>query len=115
MENKNEGKRFRYNGTTYYIKPDGSHYDIEVETFDDCKFFIEVKSTRHELGTNKVPFFISKNQIDMMKLTKYPNKYILAVVFDVMSVRPSHFFMTMDEDISTNMDVDYDDNYDDDN
>jgi len=97
MEDNYNGRRFRYNGTTYYIRPDGSHYDIEVETFNNCRFYIEVKSTKYELG-NKVPFFISKKQIDMMKLTEYPNKYILAIVFNAMS-NPSHFFMTMDEDI----------------
>jgi len=96
------GRKFDYNGTVYYIQPDDSHYDIEVETFSNSKFFIEVKSTKNELSNKKVPFFISKKQIDMMKLTTSPNKYILAVVFNVMSSNPSHFFLTMNENITKN-------------
>ncbi|ORX79571.1 hypothetical protein BCR32DRAFT_300799 [Anaeromyces robustus] len=112
MMNEN-GRPFRYNGKIYRILPDGSHYDIEVETFSNYKYFIEVKSTRYKLGNNKVPFLISRSQINMMELTKKPNNYILAIVFDVMSVRPSHFFLTMNKNIDENEDYISENNYSD--
>ncbi|ORY74951.1 hypothetical protein LY90DRAFT_632928 [Neocallimastix californiae] len=93
------GDDFKYNGNVYKIRPEGSHYDIEVETYDNRKFYVEVKSTKYEFGNNKVPFFLSKNQIDLMKLTELPNKYLLAIVFNTMSYNPTHFFLTMNEDI----------------
>ena len=83
LDENGNGQPFEYNGKTYNIIQDYSHYDILVETYDNQKLYIEVKSTQGEFG-NKVPFFISKKQIEMMKSTKSPDKYILAVVFDVM-------------------------------
>ena len=94
MLNETEkGELFEYNGKKYYITQDYSHYDILVETNDNNKLYIEVKSTKAKFG-NKIPFYISEKQIQMMNSIKYPDKYILALVFDVMS-NPKHFFMEL--------------------
>lgn len=93
LNKEGKGELLEYNGKKYYINPDGSHYDIVVETFQGEEFFIEVKSTRHEFG-NKVPFYISKKQIEMMKSVKFPNKYILAVVFNVMDNPKTLFYVS---------------------
>ena len=69
------GELFEYNGKKYHIIPDDSHYDIEVETFEKSKLYIEVKSTKGKFG-KKVPFYISCKQIEMMKSIKSPDKYI---------------------------------------
>ena len=95
LDETGKGLLFEYKGKTYNIVPDYSHYDILVETYDNQKLYIEVKSTKGEFG-NKVPFFISKKQIEMMESTKSPDKYILAVVFDVM-YNPKHFFMVLSD------------------
>ena len=95
LSQNGDGTIFEYNGKKYNIIPDFSHYDIEVETFDSHKMYIEVKSTKSLFG-NKVPFFISQKQIEMMKSTKPPDKYILAVVFNILD-KPEHFFMTMSD------------------
>ena len=95
LDETGKGLLFEYKGKTYNIVPDYSHYDILVETYDNQKLYIEVKSTQGEFG-NKVPFFISKKQIEMMESTKSPDKYILAVVFDVM-YNPKHFFMVLSD------------------
>lgn len=87
------GELFEYNGKKYHIISDDSHYDIEVETFEKSKLYIEVKSTKGKFG-KKVPFYISCKQIEMMKSIKSPDKYILAVVFNVMD-NPKHFFMEL--------------------
>ena len=44
----------------YYLKKDYSHYDIVVETFNNYKIYIEVKSTKSKFG-NKIQFFIRIN------------------------------------------------------
>ena len=94
MLNETEkGELFEYNGKKYYLTQDYSHYDILVETNDNNKLYIEVKSTKAKFG-NKIPFYISEKQIQMMNSIKYPDKYILALVFDVMS-NPKHFFMEL--------------------
>eukprot|EP00833_Pecoramyces_ruminatium_P003026 jgi/Orpsp1_1/1177058/evm.model.c7180000060037.1 len=95
------GRNFSYDGKNYKILRDGSHYDIEVEIFNDNKIYIEVKSTKYEFGNNKIPFFLSKTQIDMMEITKNPDKYILAVVFNTLT-NPKHFFMEMRNNININ-------------
>jgi len=95
LDETGKGQPFEYKGKTYNIVQDYSHYDILVETYDNQKLYIEVKSTKREFG-NKVPFFISKKQIEMMETTKSPDKYILAVVFDVM-YNPKHFFMVLSD------------------
>lgn len=64
-----------------------------METFEKSKLYIEVKSTKGKFG-KKVPFYISCKQIEMMKSIKSPDKYILAVVFNVMD-NPKHFFMEL--------------------
>ena len=93
------GENFEYKGKNYKINLDNSHYDILVKTYDDCKIYIEVKSTKHKFeDKNKIPFFISHKQIEIMEKTEYPNEYILAIVFDVMS-NPNHFFMTLRKNI----------------
>ena len=102
LSEEGKGELFEYKGKKYYINPDGSHYDIVVETFEGYKYFIEVKSTRNEFG-NKVPFYISKKQIEQMETVKFPQKYILAVVFDVMDNNPKHFFMSLAGDIDKNI------------
>ena len=102
LNEEGKGELFEYKGKKYYINPDGSHYDIVVETFEGYKYFIEVKSTRNEFG-NKVPFYISKKQIEQMESVKFPQKYILAVVFDVMGNNPKHFFMSLTGDIDKNV------------
>ncbi|ORX55846.1 hypothetical protein BCR36DRAFT_581012 [Piromyces finnis] len=90
-----------YRGKRYNIVNDGSHYDIYVETFDGKKIYIEVKSTTGSFG-NKIPFYISKYQIDMMRETRSPDQYILALVFDVMGREPKHFFMKLIDDLIEN-------------
>ena len=96
LSTNENGEDIEINGKVYNVIPDDSPYDIEVETFDNYKLYIEVKSTRKNMG-NKVPFYISQRQIDMMERTKPPDKYILAIVFNVMDA-PRHFFMTLDKD-----------------
>ena len=90
LSETNSGESFEYNGKVYNINGD-SHYDILVETFDNHKFYIEVKSTKDKFG-KKVPFYLSRKQIEMIKSIKSPDKYILAVVLDVF-MNPKHFFM----------------------
>jgi len=92
------GQFLEYKGKNYYVVPDGSHYDILCETNDGRRIYIEVKSTVGEFG-NKVPFYISKKQIEMMKQIEPPNEYVLAVVFNVMNY-PVHFFMTLRSNLS---------------
>jgi len=92
------GQVLEYKGKEYHLIPDGSHYDILCETNDGHQIYIEVKSTVGEFG-NKVPFYISKKQIEMMKQIEPPNEYVLAVVFNVMNY-PVHFFMTLRRDLS---------------
>ncbi len=88
------GEYFIFNGNTYFIALNsGKHYDILVETFTNRKIYIEVKSTRGEFG-NKIPFYISYKQIEMMKSTQPPDEYLLAIVFNVLE-NPKHFFMTL--------------------
>ena len=96
LSTNENGEDIEINGKVYNVIPDDSPYDIVVETFDNYKLYIEVKSTRKNMG-NKVPFYISQRQIDMMERTKPPDKYILAIVFNVMDA-PRHFFMTLDKD-----------------
>jgi len=96
LNGRGNGQLLEYKGDVYHIVENGSHYDILCETFDGCKKYIEVKSTVGEFG-NKVPFYISKRQIEMMKTIKYPDEYVLAVVFNVMN-NPDHFFMTLKSD-----------------
>jgi len=85
---------FMFHKNIYFISPsNGKHYDIFAETFNNKKIYIEVKSTRAEYGS-KIPFYISKKQIEMMKRTHPPNEYLLAIVFDVYE-NPKHFFMTL--------------------
>lgn len=101
MQSKSgDGEDFEYKGKKYKINPDdGSHYDIVCETNNDCKIYIEVKSTRYEYAHgDKVPMFLSQKQIDTMEKTNSPNEYILAVVFNVME-NPQHFFLTMNKNI----------------
>ena len=95
------GEAFNYNGKIYNIKQDDSHYDILVETYDNHKLFIEVKSTKNKFG-KKVPFYLSQKQIEMIKSTKPPDKYILAVVFDVLT-KPKHFFMILNDNLDKNI------------
>ncbi|KAG4104427.1 hypothetical protein H8356DRAFT_1369783 [Neocallimastix lanati (nom. inval.)] len=92
------GQKLDYRGKTYTISEDGSHYDIVVVTMDDRTIYIEVKSTKHEFNSTKVPFYLSKMQINMMESIIYPNEYVLAVVFDVMN-NPKHFFMNLRKDV----------------
>jgi len=103
IEDGRGGQPFEYNGKIYHINPsDRSHHDILAETEDGREFYFEVKSTRHEYSNNKVPIYLSRMQIDSMKNVSFPNEYILAVVFDVMSACPKHFFMTLRENILSN-------------
>ncbi|ORX42552.1 hypothetical protein BCR36DRAFT_253372, partial [Piromyces finnis] len=95
------GTKLDYHGKTYYLSPDGAHYDIVVETNNGRKIYIEVKSTKHSYNENKVPFFLSQKQIDMMNDIKYPNEYILAIVFDVFC-NPKHFFMSLRNNVVEN-------------
>ena len=91
------GEDFEFNGKKYNIKQDDSHYDIVVETFENYKYYIEVKSTKNKFG-NKVPFYLSQKQIETMKSIKSPDKYILAVVFNIL-IEPKHFFMILNDDM----------------
>ena len=91
------GEIFEYKVKNYKINLDldNLHYDILVEEYDGSKIYIKVKSTKYKLeDNNKIPFFISHKQIETMENIEYPNKYILAIVFDVMS-NPNHFFITL--------------------
>ncbi len=54
-----KGQAFEYRGKKYNLKNDYSHYDIVIETFNNNKIFIEVKSTKSKFG-NKLPLFISR-------------------------------------------------------
>jgi len=93
------GELFEYNGKKYYINSsEGSPYDIVVETYQGNKYYIEVKSTKNQFG-NKVPFYLSQNQIETMRSVKNPDKYILAVVYDVIN-NPRHFFMCLSDNIN---------------
>ena len=93
------GELFEYNGKKYYINSsEGSPYDIVVETYQGNKYYIEVKSTKNQFG-NKVPFYLSQNQIETMRSVKNPDKYILAVVYDVIN-NPRHFFMCLNDNIN---------------
>jgi len=97
------GQKFDCKGKTYFIDPeDGSHYDIIAKAKDGRQFYIEVKSTSYEFCNNKVPFYLSKMQIETMKRVTPPNEYILAIVFDVMN-NPKHFFMNLRENILYNI------------
>ena len=93
LDETGKGKEFEYRGKKYNLSNDYSHYDIIVETFENYKLYIEVKSTICKFG-NKVPFFLSPKQIKTMESINPPDKYILAVVFDVM-INPKHFFMEL--------------------
>ena len=73
------------------------YYDILVETFDDQKIYVEVKSTRNVFN-NKVPFYLSQKQIEKMKQIEDSSEYVLAIVFDVMG-QPKHLFMTLIKNI----------------
>ena len=102
MLNKDKkGELFQYNGKKYYINnSEGSPYDIVVETYKGNKYYIEVKSTKNKFG-KKVPFYLSQKQIETMETVKYPNKYVLAVVYDVI-YNPRHFFMCLSDNINDN-------------
>ena len=91
------GEEIEYNGNKYNIIQDNSHYDIIVETDDNNKIYIEVKSTKNKFS-KKVPFYLSQKQIETMESIMSPNKYILAVVFDVLS-SPRHFFMELSNNL----------------
>ena len=91
------GEEIEYNGNKYNIIQDNSHYDIIVETDDNNKIYIEVKSTKNKFS-KKVPFYLSQKQIEKMESIKSPDKYILAVVFDVLS-SPRHFFMELSNNL----------------
>jgi len=93
LDNSELGEDFEYNGKHYKIHNDGSYYDILVETFDGRKIYVEVKSSKNILS-NKVPFYLSLNQIEKMEKIIFPNEYVLAIVFNVMCL-PKHFFMTL--------------------
>ena len=87
------GEELIYNGKIYNVIQDNSHYDILVETYDNKKLYIEVKSTKNKFQ-KKVPFYLSQKQVEIMESIKPPNKYILAVVFDIFA-NPKHFFMEL--------------------
>ncbi|OUM58403.1 hypothetical protein PIROE2DRAFT_16332 [Piromyces sp. E2] len=93
LSSDGQGELLEYNNKEYRIIQDGAHHDIVVETNDNRKIYIEVKSTRYSFG-NKVPFFLSEQQIYEMQKTLPPNEYLLAIVFDVMN-HPKHFFMSL--------------------
>ena len=97
LDNTGHGEDFEYNGKHYKIHSDGSQYDILVKTFDERKIYVEVKSTKNKFN-NKVPFYLSINQIEKMKEIKFPNEYVLAIVFNIMN-KPKHFFMTLKKNI----------------
>ena len=97
LDNTGKGEDFEYNGKHYKIHSDGSHYDILVETFDDQKKYVEVKSTRNVFN-NKVPFYLSQKQIEKMKQIEDSSEYVLAIVFDIMG-QPKHLFMTLIKNI----------------
>jgi len=44
LDNTGQGEDFEYSGKHYKIHSDGSQYDILVETFEDRKIYVEVKS-----------------------------------------------------------------------
>ena len=48
---------------------------------------------------------MSQKQIETMETVKYPNKYVLAVVYDVI-YNPRHFFMCLSDNINDNDDSD---------
>ena len=97
LDNTGQGEDFEYNGKHYKIHSDGSQYDILVETFDGRKIYVEVKSTKNKFN-NKVPFYLSLNQIEKMEQIEFPNEYVLAIVFNVM-IQPKHFFMILKKNI----------------
>ena len=97
LNEKGLGEIFEYKGKKYNIVQDDSHYDIVVETYDNYKIYIEVKSTKNKFG-KKVPFYLSHKQIEIMESIKSPDKYILAVVFDVL-YEPKHFFMELSNNL----------------
>ena len=101
LSGTSSGETFYYKGKIYKIKPDDPHYDILVETYDNHKLYIEVKSTKNKFG-KKVPFYLSQKQIEMIKSIKPQDKYILAVVFDVI-IKPKHFFMILNDNLDKNI------------
>ena len=96
LTEEGRGELFEYRGKKYYVNnSDRTHYDIEVETIEGYHYFIEVKSTKRVIGY-KIPIYLSTKQIETMRKVKFPDKYILAVVFNVID-SPKHFFMTLSE------------------
>jgi len=96
-DDDSDGQNFEYNGKSYIIDPKAFDYDIVVETMNDHTYNIIVKSTMHDFG-NRVPIYFSKNQIKMMKKIRYPNEYILAIVYGVMN-NPKCLFIKIKDNI----------------
>ena len=90
------GEPFEYNGKKYKIVPCFSDYNILVESFDNHKLYIEVKTSENKFS-NRVHSFICKRQMEKMKSTKPPDKYILALVFNIRN-KPDHFFVALSDE-----------------
>ncbi|ORX87290.1 hypothetical protein BCR32DRAFT_289410 [Anaeromyces robustus] len=101
LSKNGQGRKLEFRGKTYYLILEGSHYDIVVETNNNRKIYIEVKTTSREYNGKKVPFFLSQKQIETMNTIAYPNEYFLAIVFDVNNY-PKHFFMNLKYNIIKN-------------
>jgi len=97
LDNTGQGKDFEYNGKHYKIHHDISHHDILVESFDDRKIYVEVKSSKNNFSS-KVPLYLSHRQIEEMEQIELPNEYVLVIVYNIMS-QPKHFFMTLRKNI----------------
>ncbi|OUM58091.1 hypothetical protein PIROE2DRAFT_16738 [Piromyces sp. E2] len=95
------GTLIKYKGKSYWINSDGSHYDFVVETNNSRKIYIEVKSIKYPYNGKKIPFYLSQLQIEEMNSIKYPNEYVLAVVFDVYK-STQHYFLNLRNNIITN-------------
>ena len=64
----------------YFIRETGEHYDIFAVDEDGAKCFIEVKTTRSQVGT---PMNLSSDQVAFMKRSRPGERYLLIRVFYV--------------------------------
>lgn len=64
----------------YFIRETGAHYDIFAVDEDGAKCFIEVKTTRYQVGT---PMHLSSDQVAFMKRSRPGERYLLIRVFYV--------------------------------
>lgn len=64
----------------YFIRETGAHYDISAVDEDGAKCFIEVKTTRYQVGT---PMNLTSDQVAFMKRSRPGERYLLIRVFHV--------------------------------